>query len=177
MSLVAFAFAALLSQSVDFSVDASRLGAPPGASFRAAFAENINGVWATEFYIQSTGEGPNFWRVRRSLMTMGGREREAWATEAECPVVRDVAESLSHLQLGTLAIPETGRTGPRRFEWPSPGGPSVPGGSYLLWGTGAGGAAYRVNAPGGPIADWVQAAELAMADCWSKGTAPLPDGT
>lgn len=167
MSVVVLMVAALLTQSVETSVTASRLAAPPGTGFRAGFAENITGVWATEFYLRSSEEGPTSWLVRRSLFTMDGREQEIWATEAECPVIKDVAESLSHLQLGALDIPDTGRTGPRLFEWPSPGGPSVPNGSYVLWGIGAGGAAYQINAPGGPVAEWVREADRAMTTCWA----------
>lgn len=166
MSLLVLALAALTSQSAQPSVTASVLAAPPGTGFRGGFAENINGIWATEFYLQTSEGQPATWLVRRSLVTVDGREQESWTTDAECPVTKDIADSMGQLQLGTLAIPDTSRSGPRLFISPAPAGPSVPGGSYMLWGKGAAGTTYEINAPGGPIADWARSAHEAIAVCW-----------
>jgi hypothetical protein len=161
---------AILASPQELSVQASQESAPEDQFFRAGFAVYGAETWATEFYTRPTGGDGAEWVVRRSLIREGQREQISWTNDSRCPVAREIAYSLNFLPLGAITTPDLKAEGPALFSFPASRGPTHDGPSYGLWGLGSRGgfAEYRVSASVGGVADWVEAAELAMRQCWDR---------
>lgn len=161
-------FSVLILAASDLGVAASRANAPAGLDFRAGFAIEENGIWATEIYTRRAESGVSEWVARRSLMTSAGPEQVRWTSGSSCPVLEDVASSLNHFPLGGLVMPDLNRTGPRHFVYPAPGR-LVHGAAVTIWATGMSGDGfvdYRLQAQSGNVADWAHQASETLGPCW-----------
>lgn len=162
---------AALSVPDELTVSASRAAAPAGLTFRAGFAVESNGTWASEFYTRDVTEGPSEWIVRRSLMTPEGPEQVRWLTD--CPVAAEVADSMNRLDLGSFELPYVNRIGPRLFLHGALAPPATESARYVIWGTGAQGGGsvdYRLSVASGALADWAKAAAEALNQCPSEAS-------
>ena len=149
--------------------------APRDLSFEAGYAIADSGTWAVEFYTRGWGDNAQ-WVARRSLVIPNGREQITWLTEADCPAMRSVLETLNDYSIGSIRVPYLGPRPQPRILWPRPKGPPTEAATYTVWGRGrqADGSFvdYSVSATAGMVAEWTKMANNTLKSCWTAPRTP-----